>query len=243
MRSIVWLTEDSPITDFPDVETALLEPNGLLAAGGDLSTARLIEAYRNGIFPWYGDGQPILWWSPDPRMVLVPSDVHLSRKMRSFIRKTKDLYQIRFNTVFETVIHECAAPRDYSDDTWITDDMLEAYCELHKQGHAHCLEVWNVSEEQEKLVAGIYGIAIGKIFFGESMFSHESNTSKLAFIALAMHLDHWGYQLLDGQVESEHLRSLGCSLLPREEFSVILRSACAVKMSHVWEVIPEILVT
>lgn len=241
MRSIVWLTEDSPIDGFPKVETALLEPNGLLAAGGDLTSERLIEAYRNGIFPWYGDGQPILWWSPDPRMVLIPQDVHISRKMRSFIKKTKDFYQIRFNTAFETVIQECAAPRSYSDDTWITDEMLEAYCNLHEQGHAHCLEVWNTANE--KLVSGIYGIAIGKIFFGESMFSHESNTSKLAFIALAKHLDHWGYDLLDGQVESEHLRSLGCRLIPRKQFSVILHSACHVNMTHVWEVIPEILVT
>jgi len=243
MRSIVWLSEDSPINDFPNVETALLEPNGLLAAGGDLSSERLLEAYRKGIFPWYGEGQPILWWSPDPRMVLVPSEVHVSRKMRSFIRKSKDVYELRFNTAFEQVVKSCAAPRSYSDDTWITDEMFNAYCELHTQGHAHCLEVWNVSGESEKLIAGIYGIAIGKLFFGESMFSLETNTSKLAFIALAKHLNHWGYELLDGQVESEHLRSLGCGLISREQFSVILGSACAVKMTHVWEVIPEILVT
>ncbi len=243
MRSIVWLSEDSPADDFPDVESALLEPNGLLAAGGDLSSERLLEAYRRGIFPWYGEGQPILWWSPDPRMILIPSEVHISRKMRSFMRKTQDIYELRFNSAFEQVIKECAAPRDYADSTWITDDMLEAYCDLHQQGHAHCLEIWNVSDEKEKLVAGIYGLALGKVFFGESMFSLESNTSKLAFIALAKHLEHWAYALLDGQVESEHLRSLGCRLIPRTEFSVILGSACPAKMAHAWEIIPEILVT
>jgi len=203
----------------------------------------LLEAYRNGIFPWYSDGQPILWWSPDPRMILELDQIHISRKMRAFIRKTTDTYQLRFNTAFKHVITACAEPRTYAEGTWITEEMIAAYCELHRHGHAHCLEVWNTTGSKDQLVAGIYGIAIGQVFFGESMFSLETNTSKLAFIALAKHLKSWNYTLLDGQVESEHLRSLGCSLIPRADFSVRLGSACAVNMTHAWEVIPEILST
>ena len=238
MTQIHWLEENSPANAFPHIETALVEPDGLLAAGGDLSVARLLEAYKNGIFPWYSDDQPILWWSPNPRMVCFLDELHIPKRLRSFLRKHE--YTLRFDTAFKEVVKACAEPRDDFGGTWITEEMLEAYCQMHIAGHAHSLEVWTANNE---LVGGIYGVAIGQMFFGESMFSRESNTSKLAFITLVKHLSHWGYQLLDAQVESPHLRTLGCRTIPREQFSVILGSACPVIMTHSWRLIPEILVT
>ncbi len=241
MTTIHWLEENSPANSFPNIKQALIEPDGLLAAGGDLSVPRLLEAYKNGIFPWYSDDQPILWWSPDPRMVCFLEELHIPKRLRSFLRIHE--YTLRFDTAFTEVVKACSEPRDEHDGTWITDEMLEAYCELHSQGYAHSLEVWKTEFEQEKLVGGIYGVAIGQMFFGESMFSRETNTSKLAFITLVKHLKHWGYQLLDAQVESPHLRTLGCRTIPREQFSVILGSASPVIMTHSWRLIPEILVT
>jgi len=236
-----WLEENYSPNSFPPISAALTEPDGLLAAGGDLSVARLLEAYSQGIFPWYSDDQPILWWSPNPRMVCFLDELHIPKRLRSFLRNHK--YILKFNSAFKEVVQACAKPRDDYGGTWITDEMLDAYCELHQQGHAHSLEVWKRDENNEILVGGIYGVAIGQMFYGESMFSKETNTSKLAFISLIKHLKHWGYQLLDAQVESTHLRTLGCRTIPREQFSVILGSACPVIMSHSWELIPEILVT
>ena len=241
MTTIHWLEEDYSPNSFPPISFALIDPDGLLAAGGDLSVPRLVEAYSNGIFPWYSDDQPILWWSPNPRMVCFLDELHIAKRLRSFIRKHE--YTLKFDTAFQEVIQACAEPRDDDTGTWITKEMLDAYCEMHRQGHAHCLEVWKTENETENLVGGIYGIAIGQLFFAESMFSKETNTSKLAFITLIKHLKHWGYQLLDAQVESPHLRTLGCRTIPREQFSVILGSACPVIMTHSWELIPEILVT
>ena len=213
MTTIHWLEENYSPNSFPPISKALIEPDGLLAAGGDLSVPRLLEAYKYGVFPWYSDDQPILWWSPDPRMVCFLDELHIAKRLRSFLRKHE--YTLKFDTAFREVIQACAKPREDYTGTWITDEMLDAYCELHAQGHAHSLEVWKTDEGQEELVGGIYGIAIGQMFFGESMFSREKNTSKLAFISLVKHLKHWGYQLLDSQVESLHLRTLGCCTIPR----------------------------
>jgi len=241
MTGIHWLDENYTPNSFPPIETALIEPNGLLAAGGDLSLPRLLEAYSHGVFPWYSDDQPILWWSPNPRMVCFLDELHIPKRLRSFLKKHE--YILKFDSAFRQVIEACAQPRDSFGGTWITEEMLEAYCEMHNQGHAHSLEVWKIESNEEYLVGGIYGISIGQMFFGESMFSRETNTSKLAFISLVKHLKYWGYELLDAQVESAHLRTLGCRTIPREQFSVILGSACPAIMTHSWELIPEILVT
>lgn len=238
MTTIHWIPENATPDSFPDLSEALSDPNGLLAAGGDLSLPRLLAAYERGIFPWYSDDQPILWWSPDPRLVMFPEELHIAKRMRSFLRNHP--YQIRFDSAFREVVLACAQPRHEEDGTWITDEMLNAYCDLHDKGHAHSLEVWQVENGKENLIGGIYGVAIGAVFFGESMFSRKTNTSKLAFIALSRHLQHWGYELVDAQVESPHLLTLGCRPIPRDEFSVILGSACQRKMHHAWELIPEI---
>ena len=168
---IVWLEPGDPPDAFPDVHTALLEPDGLLAAGGDLSSERLLEAYCRGIFPWYDQGQPVLWWSPDPRCVLRPEEFHASRSLRRAARRSA--FEIRFNTAFPEVIRRCAAPRPTQRSTWITDDMLAAYERLFHEGWAHSIEVW----EDGTLVGGIYGVVIGKVFFGESMYSGVANAS------------------------------------------------------------------
>jgi leucyl/phenylalanyl-tRNA--protein transferase len=238
MNSIHWLEQNSAPDSFPELDLALSEPDGLLAAGGDLSIPRLLAAYERGIFPWYSDDQPILWWSPDPRMVLFPDEVHIPKRLKSFLKNNH--YKIQFDTAFREVVMACAQPRHLEDGTWITEEMIDAYCELHARGHAHSLEIWSHEGGEEKLVGGIYGVSIGAMFFGESMFSRETNASKLAFIALARHLQHWGYALLDAQVESAHLLTLGCKTISRDEFSVILGSACQHKMAHAWELNPEI---
>lgn len=210
MTELRWLEPDS--LDFPPANEALPNPNGLLAVGGDLSPERLVAAYRQGIFPWYEQGQPLLWWSPDPRTILPPGSVHLSRSMRKFLRRTE--FTITFDQDFPAVIHACAEPRDYTDATWITPTMQHAYIELHRRGHAHSVEVWTGTE----LVGGLYGVALGKAFFGESMFSRRSNASKTAFIALAHRLQQWGYELIDCQMPTDHLASLGAVNLSRAEF-------------------------
>jgi len=202
---------------FPDVETALHEPNGLLAVGGDLSAPRLLSAYKNGIFPWFSHDQPILWWSPDPRMVLFPEHFHLSRRLKKTIRQNK--FQLTFDTSFEQVMRACAQPRPTQPETWITPSMLRAYAELHQQGFAHSFESWN----NGKLVGGLYGIAIGKVFFGESMFSFETDASKVAFANAVTLLTDWGYELIDCQVASEHLATFGASDIDRGTFIKHLR--------------------
>ena len=217
---IVWLSEADPAEAFPDVEFALTEPDGLLAAGGDLSSERLITAYRHGIFPWYEEGQPILWWSPDPRCVLWPDKLHVSRRLRQQLRNSDA--ELRFNTAFGDVIERCSGKRRSQQGTWITADMKLAYLRLHDQGWAHSIEVWDDNE----LAGGLYGLCIGKVFFGESMFSARPNTSKMAMLGLTTHMQAAGMQLIDCQVVSRHLVTMGAELIPRAEFSALLEQAC-----------------
>ncbi len=214
MLPIPWLAADS--LDFPPPASALDEPDGLLAAGGDLSPERLLVAYRQGIFPWYDAGQPILWWSPDPRTVIYPRELHISRSLRKWLRQRR--YRVTFDRAFGRVIAHCAEPRAYTAGTWITPAMLAAYNHLHRLGHAHSVEVWR----DEALVGGLYGIALGRVFFGESMFSRADNASKVGMAHLARQLVDWDFALIDGQVASPHLFSLGATQIPREVFTQIL---------------------
>lgn len=216
-----WISPGDPPDAFPDITRAMTEPNGLLAVGGDLSSARLLTAYRLGIFPWFDSGQPILWWSPDPRCVLVPGQFHASRSLRRSLRRSNAC--IRFNTCFDAVISKCAEPRPGQAGTWITREMIEAYARLHQQGWAHSVEVWRGN----RLIGGLYGVVIGRVFFAESMFSGESNASKTALYALSQYLHTRRFPLIDCQVASEHLATLGARMLPRAEFAEILKSACA----------------
>lgn len=202
-----------PGQDFPPIEQALKEPNGLLAAGGDLSIPRLLRAYTLGIFPWFDEDQPILWWSPDPRAVLFPQDLHISRSLHKTLRSQR--FTVTFDQQFESVIRACSAPRTGSQGTWITEDIVAAYCALHRRGFAHSVECWN---DEGKLVGGLYGMALGQLFFGESMFSRATDTSKVAFVHLVKQLEDWRYPLIDCQVMNPHLASLGATLIPRSEF-------------------------
>jgi len=212
--SLPWLAPNK--IEFPAIDEAWEEPNGLLAVGGDLSTARLVEAYRRGIFPWYEEGQPILWWSPQPRMVLFPNQVHISRSLAKFLRKNP--FQLTMDTAFAQVIEQCSLPRRDQGGTWITQDMKRAYIELHRQQWAHSLEIW----QNKKLVGGIYGVAIGRAFFGESMFSRVDNASKVALVALANQLQEWHFGFVDCQMETTHLRSMGARPVSRERFKQLL---------------------
>ncbi|KRW59903.1 leucyl/phenylalanyl-tRNA--protein transferase [Pseudomonas sp. TTU2014-080ASC] len=208
---LTWLQRDS--FDFPPLSKALRNPNGLLAAGGDLSPERLIQAYRHGCFPWYQDGQPILWWSPDPRTVLLPNQLHVSRSMAKLLRQGR--YRVSFDEAFTQVIHACAAPRSYANETWITREMQDAYITLHERGIAHSVEVW----KEDQLVGGLYGLAMGQLFFGESMFSRVDNASKIGFVTLTQHLQEWGFVLIDCQMPTQHLISLGAHSISRSEFA------------------------
>ena len=201
---------------FPDVKDALTNPNGLLAAGGNLSKSWLIAAYRQGIFPWYEDGQPILWWSPDPRMSLIPDHFRMSRSLRKLVKKR--IYRVSFDQDFIGVINGCRNNVRKSHGTWITNEMVNAYTELYDSGIAHSVEVWS----SRKLVGGLYGVSLGKIFFGESMFSAVDNASKIALLYLTVHLKDWAYKLIDCQVDSDHLESLGASKISRSEFLDII---------------------
>jgi len=202
-----------PFAPFPEPETALQYPDGLLAMGGDLSPDRLLNAYRHGIFPWFSDGQPILWWCPDPRTVFRSDGVPLSSRFRRWLRRNE--WIVRADTAFAGVIGACASSaRAGQHGTWITESMIAAYRELHRLGHAHSIEVYSGA----RLVGGLYGVAVGRMFFGESMFSGESGGSKVALAALAHRLREWGWPLLDAQVENEHLLSLGAELWPRKRF-------------------------
>ncbi len=214
-----WLDPATPEQVFPPLERALTDPNGLIALGGDLSPTRLLNAYRHGIFPWYSRGEPIMWWSPNPRCVFTPDQIHVSRSLHKALNK-KD-YSVTLDTRFETVIQACAETRSGQRGTWITAEMVAAYTRLHYEGWAHSAEVWR----DGSLVGGIYGVAIGDAFFGESMFSRVTNGSKLAFVWLSRQLAAWGYTLLDGQVPSPHLYSLGAVDIPRDRFMEILTAA------------------
>lgn len=232
-----WIPHDAPPDDFPPAELAMREPDGLLAAGGDLSPERLLCAYGRGIFPWFSAGQPILWWSPDPRAVLFPEEFHVSRSLRKSVRKQRFTYSL--DKDFAGVIKACSTvPRPGQDGTWITAQMREAYLELHRQGHAHSVEVWN----DETLVGGLYGIAIGRIFFGESMFSHVTDASKAAFLLLVKQLQAWRFSLIDCQLENPHLVRLGSRNIPRGDFLARLQrnsaeatgNAVSTKMPEKW---------
>ena len=219
MTAPYWLNPNDP-EDFPDVSMALTDPDGLLAIGGDLSSERLLSAYRRGIFPWFSDDQPVLWWSPDPRAVLFPEQLHISKSLAKTIRK--NVFDIRLDTVFKDVILSCAAPRPRQDGTWITAEMMQAYTKLHKLGYAHSIECW----KNNKLVGGLYGIAIGEVFFGESMFSLERDASKVAFAALAKGAGKIKPKLIDCQIKSDHLQSLGATTISRNEFIRLLSIYC-----------------
>ncbi|OHC64519.1 MAG: leucyl/phenylalanyl-tRNA--protein transferase [Pseudomonadales bacterium RIFCSPLOWO2_02_FULL_63_210] len=212
---LTWLQRDS--LNFPPLSKALREPNGLLAAGGDLSAERLIAAYRHGCFPWYQDNQPILWWSPDPRTVLFPEELHVSRSLAKVLRRAR--YRVTFDQAFAKVIQACAAPRDYADGTWITTPMQHAYLELHQRGIAHSVEVWR----DDELVGGLYGLAMGQLFFGESMFSRADNASKVGFVTLVEQLKAWGFALIDCQMPTQHLHSLGARPIARADFADYLK--------------------
>ena len=207
-----WISHHDTSYAFPPVEYALTEPNGLLAAGGDLAPKRLINAYSQGIFPWYSEDQPILWWSPNPRAVVLPENLHVSRSLRKKMRQ--NAFTITLDKHFEDVLIHCALPRDDQDGTWITEEMHKAYMHLHKIGVAHSVEAW----QGNVLVGGLYGLGIGQVFFGESMFSMVPNASKVAFAYLVKQLELWGYKLIDCQVSSNHLASLGAVDIPRDQF-------------------------
>jgi leucyl/phenylalanyl-tRNA--protein transferase len=232
MSRLTLLRSGDPPEDFPDPGQALDSPNGLLALGGDLSPSRLLAAYRRGIFPWYEDGQPIMWWSPDPRAVLLPGDLHVSRSLRRTLRSGR--FTVSTDCDFAGVIDACAQLRAVQG-TWITADMRDAYVELHHLGHAHSIETWH----DHRLVGGVYGIAIGKAFFGESMFSTESDASKVALTALVQQLAERGFGLLDCQLETPHLNSLGSRLMARRDFVSALQKLVGIPdTGHGWQTAP-----
>lgn len=215
---IPWLPRQ-PI--FPALDTALAEPNGLLAAGGDLSPQRLLAAYRRGIFPWYSAGEPILWWSPDPRMVLIPDELKISASLAKTLRNAS--YEVRLDSAFGDVVRACASkPRDGQAGTWITEEMQAAYRELHRLGYAHSVETWI----NGTLAGGLYGVALGRAFFGESMFMHVRDASKIALAHLCAYLKRRGFGIIDCQMETTHLASLGARPISRRDFAARLDELC-----------------
>ncbi len=216
---IPWLAPDDETTPLPDPDSAMAEPEGLLAIGASLSPQRLESAYRSGIFPWYSPGEPILWWSPDPRAIIVPSRFHVSRSLQRQLRRSD--YRVSLDTAFEAVVAACAAPRLDQPGTWITPEMADAYCELHGRGLAHSIEVWR----DDRLIGGLYGVSTGRAFFGESMFSHATNGSKIALAWLLCQLDTWQFDFLDCQMPTDHLLSLGAETVPRRRFLLQLAAS------------------
>jgi leucyl/phenylalanyl-tRNA--protein transferase len=206
---IRWLGPSDP---FPPVDAALTNPNGLLAAGGDLGPSRLLDAYGRGIFPWSADDEPILWWCPDPRMVLFVDEFYVSRSLRKRLRS--GVFTVTADRAFEQVMRGCAEPRADGDGTWITPAITSAYADLHRMGHAHSIETWR----GDTLVGGLYGVSIGRMFFGESMFARESDASKVALAFLAHQLERWEFRLIDCQMSTAHLATLGAREIPRREF-------------------------
>ena len=205
-----------PFDPFPPTDRALDEPNGLLAAGGGLSSARLLDAYSRGIFPWFSDGDPVLWWSPDPRMVLETGDMHLSRSLRRRLRKRD--YQVTMDRAFHEVLRHCASPREDQAGTWLLPPMIRAYARLHDSGYAHSVEVWMGDE----IAGGLYGVAVGRMFFGESMFSRRSDGSKIALAHLVAQLSRWSFPVIDCQMRTSHLASLGAFDMPRRQFQRLI---------------------
>jgi leucyl/phenylalanyl-tRNA--protein transferase len=214
---IPWLDAKSDDTEFPDVESALIEPDGLLAAGGSLRPQRLLAAYKRGIFPWYNEGEPILWWCPSQRAVIFPERLHISRSLQRALRKQP--FAVTRNQAFRDVVLGCSAPRKRSQGTWITPAMLEAYCVLFEKGYAHSIECW----QDGQLAGGIYGVQLGRVFFGESMFSRVPNASKIALLTLAQQHD---VALIDCQMPNEHLVRLGMVIIPRQAFLQLLEQYC-----------------
>jgi leucyl/phenylalanyl-tRNA--protein transferase len=222
MRSPVLLDPYAETNRFPPVERALVEPNGLLAIGGCLEPDWLLEAYRRGIFPWFSPGQPVLWWSPDPRMVLLPDRLQVARSLHKVIRQ--GVFTVTLDRAFGAVIRACAEPRGAEGGTWITADMIAAYTRLHELGHAHSVEAWYGDE----LAGGLYGVALGRVFFGESMFYRRRDASKVAFVHLMRQLQRWGFTLIDCQMSTEHLKRFGAMEIARAEF-VRRLGACALE--------------
>ena len=232
---IPWLLGDAP---FPAPETALAEPNGLLAAGGDLSASRLLSAYRQGIFPWFSPGEPILWWSPDPRMVLFPDEFRCARSLKKRLRRTD--YRVTLDAAFTEVMRACAAPRAKQRGTWISAAMVAAYTRLHEAGHAHSVETWMQDESGNEILAGgLYGVAIGQVFYGESMFMRSTDASKIAFARLVAELRERGFAVIDCQMNTAHLASLGAREIPRTEFTRLLaRHTAAGELPQSWRDAP-----
>lgn len=233
MSILPWLNIGD---SFPPVESALDDPNGLLAAGGDLTPERLIAAYQAGIFPWSSQDQPLLWWSPDPRCIIFPDKVHVSRSLKKQLRK--HLYSISFDQCFEQVLEYCARGEEH-DGGWITLEMKEAYQRLFQLGVAHSVEVWR----NEDLVGGLYGLSLGRLFFGESMFSLESGSSKIAFAALCHQASRWDFPLIDCQIENPHLLSLGAELISRSDFMRVLDTHLDREQDFDWQFDDDILAT
>lgn len=218
--NLAWIDPRATRDPFPDVRQALAVPDGLLAVGGHLQPELLLTAYRRGIFPWYSEGQPLLWWSPDPRAVIFPEQLHVSRSLRKRLRRQD--FQTTLDRDFRAIVAACSQPRIQQDGTWITPEMRAAYVTLARLGYAHSVETW----VQGELVGGLYGVAIGRVFYGESMFSRRSDASKVALVRLAAELNQRGYRLIDCQVRSAHLDSLGAVALPRDQFVKLLSGWC-----------------
>lgn len=227
MTSLPWLDPAAPDEPFPPVTQALCEPNGLLAVGGDLHPRRLLNAYRHGIFPWYEEGQPVLWWSPDPRAVLFIREFRLHRSLRKRLRNAG--LRVTLDRAFEPAMRACAEPRRGQPDTWITPDMIHAYVTLHHLGIAHSVEAWTAEGE---LAGGLYGLALGRVFFGESMFSRRTDASKIALATLACQLQRWGFVLIDCQQTTGHLASLGARDIARADFVQQLECECETPGYH-----------
>jgi leucyl/phenylalanyl-tRNA--protein transferase len=222
-----WL-DPHPVA-FPPTHLALNEPDGLLAIGGDLTSEWLLSAYQKGIFPWYAHDDPILWWTPNPRSVLFTDAIHLSKSLKKRLRQAR--FDVTFDQAFTDVLKACAhTPRPDQDGTWILPEMMQAYERLHHQGHAHSVEVW----QDSVLVGGLYGVAIGRMFFGESMFSRHSDASKLALVALCTQLREWGFRLIDTQVATDHLQRMGARLVSRELFESLLTQQIQQSAPPVW---------
>ncbi|MGR9072709.1 MAG: leucyl/phenylalanyl-tRNA--protein transferase [Gammaproteobacteria bacterium] len=217
---LTLLDPENPNQPFPPVKKALTEPNGLLAIGGCLSTLRLLNAYREGIFPWFNRGEPLLWWSPNPRLVIFPEKIKIAKSLKKTIKKK--IFNLTFDKAFSDVVHACSLPRVKEKNTWISPEIEGAYNSLYSQGVAHSVETWH----NQKLVGGLYGVAIGRVFFGESMFHLQTDASKIAFVELVKNLDRWGYRLIDCQVRTQHLISLGAEEIPRSRFIRLLQEYC-----------------
>jgi leucyl/phenylalanyl-tRNA---protein transferase len=231
---IPWISNRDP---FPPLHLASREYNGLLAVGADLSLPRLLSAYRRGIFPWFNVDEPILWWSPDPRMVLFPAEFKLSRSLKKRMMRTD--YQVRVDTVFTQVMRACAAPREGASGTWISELMIQAYADLHAAGHAHSIETWRIGEHGDELVGGLYGVAIGRVFYGESMFSRQTDASKIALAYLANWLHEEDFGVIDCQMSTPHLASLGAREISRSTFAALLDQHAERTGFFAWKTLPQ----